>query len=51
MGGGGSSQPTTENITQTNLPEYMRPYYEGLMQRAEANLTTGYQPYGQQRYC
>jgi hypothetical protein len=49
MGGGGSSQPTTQNITQTNLPEYMRPYYEGLMQRAEANLTTGYQPYGQQR--
>jgi hypothetical protein len=49
MGGGGSSQPTTQNITQTNLPEYMRPYYEGLMQRAEANLATGYQTYGQER--
>jgi hypothetical protein len=31
------------------LPEYARPYFEGLMQRAEANLTTPYQTYGQER--
>jgi hypothetical protein len=49
MGGGGSSQPTTQNITQSNLPEYARPYFEGLMTRANANLTTDYQPYGQER--
>jgi hypothetical protein len=49
MGGGGSSQPTTQTVTQSNLPEYARPYFEGLMQRAEANLTTGYQPYDQER--
>lgn len=48
-GGGGSSQPTTQNINQTTLPEYARPYFEGLMQRAEANLTTPYQTYGQER--
>ena len=49
MGGGGSSQPTTQNITQSNLPEYARPFFEGLMYRAEANLTTPYQTYGQER--
>jgi hypothetical protein len=49
MGGGGSSQPQKQEITQSTLPEYARPYFEGLMQRAEANLTTPYQAYGQER--
>jgi hypothetical protein len=49
MGGGGGSQPTNQTVTQSNLPEYARPYFEGLMTRANANLTTDYQPYGQER--
>ena len=48
-GGGGSSQPTTQNITQSTLPEYARPYFEGLMTRANANLATPYIPYGYTR--
>jgi len=46
MAKGGSSQPTQQNITQSNLPEYARPYFEGLMQRANTSLTTPYIPYG-----
>ena len=49
MAKGGSSQPVKQEITQSTLPEYARPYFEGLMQRAEANLTTPYQTYGQER--
>jgi hypothetical protein len=46
MGGGGSSQPQKQEITQSTLPEYARPYFEGLMTRANANLTGPYIPYG-----
>lgn len=47
----GSSAPTQQNVrTETsNLPEYARPYFENLMQRAQANLNTQYQPYNAQR--
>ena len=31
--------------TNSNLPSYAEPYYRDLMQRAEAGLTRGYQPY------
>jgi hypothetical protein len=48
-GGGGSNQVQRSEVVQSTLPEYARPYYEGLMQRAEANLTTPYQTYGQER--
>jgi len=48
-GGGGGSQPTNQTVTQSNLPEYARPFFEGLMYRAAANLTTPYQTYGQER--
>jgi hypothetical protein len=47
--GGGSSTVQKSEVTQSTLPEYARPYFEGLMQRAEANLTTPYQTYGQER--
>jgi hypothetical protein len=47
--GGGSNTVQKSEVTQSNLPEYARPYYEGLMQRASTNLTTPYQPYGQER--
>jgi hypothetical protein len=47
--GGGSNQPVKQEVTQSNLPEYARPYFEGLMQRAGTELTRGYTPYGQER--
>ena len=30
-GGGGSSQPTNQTITQTNIPEWLRPQTEALL--------------------
>lgn len=49
--GGGSSKNTVQKseVTQSNLPEYARPYFEGMMQRASTSLTTPYQTYGQER--
>jgi hypothetical protein len=50
MGGGGSKNTVQKSeVTQSTLPEYARPYFEGLMQRAGTTLTTDYQPYGQER--
>ncbi len=48
-GGGGSNQPVKQEVTQSNLPEYARPYFQGMMQRASTALTTPYQTYGQER--
>lgn len=47
----GGGQPTQQNVTTTtsNLPEYARPYFEGLMQRSQTMLTQDYTPYGQER--
>lgn len=39
---GGTTQST---VTQTNLPEYARPYFEDLMSRAESESTRPYSPY------
>jgi len=47
--GGSSNQPVKQEVTQSNLPEYARPYFEGLMQRAGTELTKGYTPYEQER--
>lgn len=49
--GGGSSKPapTSQTVTQTNLPEYAKPYYLNLMNRAQALSYTPYQAYGGQR--
>jgi hypothetical protein len=49
MASGGGSQPTQQTVTQTNLPEYARPYFEGMMQRSQSLLTQPYTPYGQER--
>ena len=50
MGGrSGSSGPTETTVTQTDLPEYVQPYFERLLQRSEADSIQGYQPYGGQR--
>jgi hypothetical protein len=47
--GGGSSQPTQQTITQTNLPEYAKPYVENIMQRAQAESYRPYTPYQGER--
>lgn len=43
---GKGSAETKSTVTQSNLPEYARPYYERLMERAEGLSLTDYQPYG-----
>ena len=51
-GGGGAPQPTSQTVTQTNIPEYARPYAEKLMGQAEALTDISqnpYQQYGGQR--
>jgi hypothetical protein len=45
MSKGGSQQHQSQTVTQTNLPEYARPYFEGLMQRSSTLLNQPYQRY------
>jgi len=47
-GGGGTSTQYVKSET-SSLPEYARPYFEGLMQRAQTPLSQPYTPYGQER--
>jgi hypothetical protein len=53
MSGGSDKTPATQNInsttTTTNLPEYVRPYFEDIMNRAQAESNRGYVPYGEDR--
>ena len=44
--GGSAPAPTSQTVTQTNLPEYARPYFENLLNRTQAQSYQGYQPYG-----
>jgi hypothetical protein len=48
-GGGGAPPPTQQTVTQTNLPEYARPYFENIMERAQAESYRPYTPYGGER--
>jgi hypothetical protein len=48
-GGGGAPPPTQQTVTQTNLPEYARPYFENIMQRAQSESYRDYQPYEAER--
>ena len=48
-GGGNSNQVQRQETTQTNIPEYARPYFERMMQQAQGLLTQKYTPYGQER--
>lgn len=41
--------PTNQTVTQTNLPEYARPYFENLLNRTQAQSYQTYTPYGGQR--
>ena len=48
-GGGGAPPPQNQTVTQTNLPEYARPYFENIMERAQAESYRPYTPYGAER--
>lgn len=50
--GGGSKSPpppSTQTVTQTTVPSYARPYYEDVMQRAQAESNRPYTPYEGER--
>ena len=52
MGKGSKQQapaPTSQEIHQSSLPEYAKPYYTDIMQRAQAESNRPYQEYGQDR--
>jgi hypothetical protein len=53
MSGGGDSTPPTQQVNSTtttnNLPEYARPYYENVLNRAQAESYRDYTPYQGQR--
>jgi hypothetical protein len=44
--GGSSKAPTQQTVTQTNIPNEFKPYFERLMGRVEGQSLEGYQPYG-----
>jgi hypothetical protein len=48
-GGGGSPQPTTQTVQQTNLPDYVRGDFERLLARTEAESKAAYTPFTGQR--
>jgi len=45
-GGGGGAAPTSQTVTNTNIPEYAQPYMETLLGKAQALTNTPYQTYG-----
>jgi hypothetical protein len=47
--GKGSPKPTDQTVVQTNLPEYVQPYFERLLDRTEGESKQQYQPYQGQR--
>lgn len=47
-GGGGTSTQYVKSET-SNLPAYVQPYFEGMLQRSQSLLTQPYQAYGQER--
>jgi hypothetical protein len=50
MGGkGGSSAPQESTVTQTNLPEYAKPYYTSLLERGMYESARPYEAYPAQR--
>jgi hypothetical protein len=49
MGKGSGGAPASQNITQTNLPEYAEPYFKRLLERSESLSLGEYQPFEGQR--
>jgi len=48
-GGGGGPQQVTSTVTQSNLPAYVQPYFEQVLQRGLFESARPYQPYSGQR--
>jgi len=44
---GGSSQPTSQSVTQTSIPEYARPYVESMLGKTAALTDVNRNPYMQ----
>jgi hypothetical protein len=44
-GGGSGGGHTTSTVTQSNLPEYAKPYYKSLMRKGEKQIQKPYQAY------
>lgn len=42
-------QPTSQNVTQTTIPEYAKPYVERMLGKTEALTNAPYQPYKGER--
>ena len=42
-------QPTSQNVTQTTIPEYAKPYAEKMLGKTEALTNAPYQPYQGER--
>ena len=52
--GGGGSGPSSQTVTQTNIPEYARPYAEEMLGQGQALTDINqnpYQPYDAQRFA
>ena len=51
MGKGGGGAPSQQNVTTTtsHLPGYARPYFENIMNRAQAQSYQQYTPYNAPR--
>ena len=49
MGKGSAPVETKREVVQTNLPDFIRPYFERLVQRTEAESQRDYEPYVGQR--
>ena len=49
MGKGRQSAPAEQTVVQSNLPKYVRPYFERLLERTEAESNREYEPYEGQR--
>ena len=49
FGGGGGSAPTSQTVTQTNLPEYAEPYFKDILKRTQAESNRPYTPYRGER--
>ncbi len=48
-GGSPAPAPTSQNVTQTSIPEYAKPYVERLLGKAESFTESPYQAYGGER--
>jgi len=47
--GGGGGGPSSQTVTQTNLPEYAKPYFQNLLNRTQAESYREYTPYEAER--